>query len=331
MKGICPNCEKITELEYVRATEEIEVRGDIIPTEVDYYRCNECNIEFEDPNSENDPLEKAYVEYRRKHDLLQPEEIRFLRKQYGLTQNQLSTLLGWGGATISRYENGALQDEAHDRLLQLIKSPENLYELITTKGDVLPDSKKKSLLKDLSNIIDKKCSYPNFYQERFGRYEPNIDSGYKGLDLNKLFQAAIFFSKEGVFKTKLCKLLFYADFKHYKDYAISITGSKYAHADHGPVPDNYEHYFAALYHDEQSITIREKVFEDFSGEEFISMIEPDLSIFSDTELEVIAKIKNHFKSYTATKIREFSHNEKGYKETQNGDIISYKYSNDLQI
>jgi hypothetical protein len=34
--------------------------------------------------------------------------------------------LGQGGATLSRYENGALQSEAHDQLLKLVMQPENL-------------------------------------------------------------------------------------------------------------------------------------------------------------------------------------------------------------
>jgi putative zinc finger/helix-turn-helix YgiT family protein len=331
MKGVCPNCEKVSELEHIITTEELNVRGDIIKVEVEYYKCTECGEEFEDPGSKNDPLEKAYREYRRRHGMIQPEEIREMRKLYGLTQQELSKLIGWGGASLSRYENGALQDDAHDRVLQLVKSPENMYRIVIKNGRILPEKKRKQLLNELSAAVEKICSFPNILSERFGKYEPSIESGYKKLDLNKLFQMIKFFARDGVLKSKLCKLIFYADFKCFKDYAISISGAKYAHAHHGPVPDNYEHYFATLIHDEKAIRVEEIDYGEYLGERFCSEIEPDLSVFSDSELEVLLFVKKFFQSFNATQIREFSHEEKGYNETKVGDIISFDYANDLQI
>ena len=104
-----------------------------------------------------------------------------------------------------------------------------------------------------------------------------------------------FFAKGGVLKSKLCKLIFYADFKCFKDYAVSISGAKYAHAHHGPVPDNYEHYFATLIHDEKAIRIEEIDYGDYLGEKFYSEVELDLSVFSDDELEVLLKVKKLFR------------------------------------
>jgi putative zinc finger/helix-turn-helix YgiT family protein len=331
MKGVCPNCEKISELEHIVTTEELNVRGDIIKVEVEYYRCTECGEEFEDPRSKDDPLDKAYREYRRRHGMIQPEEIREMRKLYGLTQQELSKLIGWGGATLSRYENGALQDDAHDRFLQLVKDPENLQRIVNKNGGFLPEKKRKRLLNELTAAAEKICSFPNILSERFGQYEPSVESGFKKLDLNKLFQMIIFFAKDGVLKSKLCKLIFYADFKCFKDYAISISGAKYAHAHHGPVPDNYEHYFATLIHDEKVIRVEEIDYGEYVGEIFYSEVEPDLSVFSDNELEVLLFVKKFFQSFNATRIREFSHNERGYNETKVGDIISFEHSNDLQI
>jgi len=331
MKGVCPNCEKISELEHIITTEELNVRGELIEVKVEYYKCTECGEEFEDPSSNDDPLDSAYKEYRHKHGMIQPEEIREMRRLYGLTQKELSKLIGWGGATLSRYENGALQDDAHDRVLQLIKNPENVHRLIVRDGSFLPEKKRNRLLNELSAAVEEICSFPNIFTERFGKYEPSIESGYKKLDLNKLFQMIKFLAKGGVLKSKLCKLIFYADFKSFKDYAVSISGSKYAHAHHGPVPDNYEHYFATLIHDERAIRVEEIDYGEYLGEKYYSEIEPDLTAFSDSELEVLLNVKKFFQDYNATQIREFSHRERGYNETKVGDIISYDYANDLQI
>ena len=96
MRGICPNCEKDTELKEVSLVEDISIRGDAIPTAVMYFKCTECGAELRDPRGGVDPLDLAYTEYRRRHGMLQPEEIKELRNQYGLTQQ--TSPASWVGA-----------------------------------------------------------------------------------------------------------------------------------------------------------------------------------------------------------------------------------------
>ena len=136
-------------------------------------------------------------------------------------------IIGWGGATLSRYENGALQDITHDRFIQLLKKPENLQSLILNNGGFLPDEKKERILEELSAEIGESCTIPKYVEQHIAKYGPEMNSGFNRLNIDKLFEAIKFFATDGVFKTKLCKLLFYADFKHFKDYAVSITGAKY--------------------------------------------------------------------------------------------------------
>jgi putative zinc finger/helix-turn-helix YgiT family protein len=331
MKGICPNCEKETELELVHRVEDIKVRGEAIKVEVKYYKCKNCGEEFEDPHSDEDPLDKAYREYRRRHGMMQPEEVRDFRKRFGLTQNEMSRLLGWGGATLSRYENGALQDETHEKALRLAVAPRNLLKLIEEAPDALSKEKRNRLISELRAAEEETCSLEMIYEERFGKYEADELSGYRRLDLAKLFNAILYFCKGGVLKTKLNKLLFYADFKHFRDYTVSITGAQYAHIPFGPAPDKYALYFATLL-ENGAIDVKEYVYSDeVVGEEFTSAKEPDLSLFSDSELKILATVKEHFKNYNVKKITDFSHDEKGYKETAPGDVISYEYANELKL
>jgi len=332
MKGICPNCEKETDIKLIHAAEEINVRGELIKVEVEFYKCSMCGEEFEDPHSDHDPLDKAYREYRRRHGMIQPEEIRQLRKRYGFTQSEMSSLLGWGGATLSRYENGALQDDAHEKILHLIMDTRNLLNLIEENQDVIPKYKRECLIKELRLAEEESYSIGRILEERFGMYDPDELNGYRRLDLSKLFNAIMFFCEgDGIAKTVLNKLLFYADFKHFKDYTISITGARYARIPFGPAPDNYDYYFAVL-KGYGEIGVEEIEYgDDVTGEKFISENKPDLSLFSDTELKILAEIKIHFKNFSAKKISDFSHNERGYKETSNGNIISYKYADSLQI
>lgn len=331
MKGICPNCEKQTELELIHSTEDVVVRGESIPVEVEYYKCRECGKEFEDPSSHDDPLDKAYREYRKRHSMTQPEEIKALRKRYGLTQNEMSRLLGWGGATLSRYENGALQDDAHEKTLRLIMEPHNMLRLIEESPNTLTEEKRKHLIEQLRKEEGEAYSFARIYEERFGSYGADEFSGYQRLDLAKLINAVLFFCKEGIWKTFLNKLLFYADFKHCKEYTVSITGSRYASIPYGPAPDNWNHYLAMLI-EEGALRVEEEYYaEDVIGERLVSEQKPDLALFSDTELKILASVKEHFKGWSAKKISNFSHDEKGYIETLGSQLISYTYAKDLQI
>jgi len=331
MKGICPHCEKETELEMIRAEEEIKVRGEKIKVPLEYYKCKACGNDFDDPRSDDDPLDKAYREYRRRHGMMQPEQIRDLRKRYGLTQSEMSRILGWGGATLSRYENGALQDETHEKTLRLASDPHNLLKLIEDTPGALAEEKRGRLIKELKTAEEEAYSFERIYEERFGKYEADEFSGFKKLDLGKLFNAIIFFCKGGVLKTKLNKLLFYADFKHFKEYGLSITGARYAHIPFGPAPDQYAYYLATLL-DEGAIKTEEVFYtEDAIGENLIAVKEPDLSLFSDSELKILASVKEYFKKFTAKKVTEFSHGEKGYRETQTGQLISYDHAEDLKV
>jgi putative zinc finger/helix-turn-helix YgiT family protein len=329
MINICPNCEKEAKINTVTHLEGIDVRGVTIEVEARYYQCTECGVEFENTQGP-DALEAAYREYRRRHEMLQPEDIREWRKTYGITQKELSALLGWGGATLSRYENGALQDETHEKMLRMAMEPHNLLNLIRETPHAFIPEKRERLVQQLEAAESEGDSINRIFELRLGNYPPDELSGYLTLHLAKLQNAILFFCKGGQLKTKLNKLLFYADFKHFKENAVSITGARYAHLQHGPVPDNYEFFFASLTHSRQ-IEVSEIQIYKYYGENFVSAIEPDLSGFEPSELKVLAEVKEIFKDFTATQIRDFSHSERGYSETQDHDLISYSYAESLQI
>lgn len=331
MKGICPFCEEERVLEHITEPEKIKVRGELIEVESQYLKCLSCSNTFDDPQSDFDPLVLAYREYRKRHGLTQPEEIKQFRKRYGLTQGELSVILGWGIATLNRYENGALQNEAHEKTLRLAMKPENFLRLIEDTPSALSEEKRKRLIEELQKEEEEALSFERVIELHFGRYEPDEFSGYKKLELSKLFNAILFFCKEpGAMKTKLNKLLFYADFKHFKEYAVSITGARYAHVPFGPAPDNYDYYFTSLI-GSGALAVQEIPFPEYTGENYVSTKKPDLSVFSESELKILASVKEFFNDFNASAITNFSHEEVGYNETDEGKIISYKYATKLKI
>ena len=333
MKGFCPHCEKEIDLKKVILNEDFNIRGENITLEVTYLECAKEGHLFTDPTSDDDPLDRAYREYRRRKNLLQPEEILDFRTHNGLSQRELNSILGWGGATLSRYENGALQSEAHDRLLRLAMKPSNLLDLIESNRESIPSHTVDRLLTQLRVEVRKDCpSLRMHFEHSFSDLEPDELGGYIPLDLDKLINVFLFFCHSSpVVKTKMNKLLFYADFKHFKEYGISITGARYAHLPYGPTPHLYELLLALLHIDDASIALEEEKFGEHVGEVCVALRSPDISIFSTSELKILAEVAHHFADTSATEISELSHQEKGYLETNNGQIISYTYADDLSI
>ena len=334
VRGLCSNCEKETRLELVTKEEVIRVRNKPIKIELQYLRCVECGDEAFDPSLNVDPFSPAYRKYRKEYGFLQPEEIREWRKANKLTQGELAKLLGVGGATISRYENGALQDPSHEKLLRLAMNPSNLLQLVDQSEGVFTESKKRRLIEGLEQVQAGGNSIDSTIMVSLGNYEPDEYSGYRKLDLEKLYSAILFFCKEGVLKTKLNKLLFYADFEHYKGYAISITGARYAHIPFGPAPDNYEIYYGAL-SSQKAIEFIEEIYpakrggEPVVGEIIKAVKKPDLSLFAASELRIMASVQEDFEKYNAREITDLSHKEVGYQETEDGGTISYDYAKKL--
>lgn len=332
MKEMCPICEKESQVNAIKKKEAINVRGELIDVEYEVLKCNECGEEYVNTETPHDPFVYAYDIYRKKHNMLQPDEIKEIRKKYGLTQGELSRLLGWGGATLSRYETGALQDKTHDNQLKLLKDPRNMRVILTENPDALREQRGRQLLTNIEKLAEEECPFERFLEEWGAEREISIYSGYMSFNMDKLLNCMLYFCIGGLLKTAINKHLFYADFKHFKDYKVGISGTRYIHLPYGPVPKNYEIYLATLVN-EGAIDVNEISYEgkDFIGEEYKTLKKPNLTLFSESELKIMATIKEHFKGYSAKAISNFSHDEKGYQETTTGQPISYEYAEALRI
>lgn len=325
---MCPYCNEIQDISLVRENETINVRGEDIDIASQFLKCSKCNNTFDDPNSSFDALDLAYREYRRKHNMLQPEDIKGWRKQLGLTQIELSRILGFGDVTINRYEGGKLQESSHDKAMRLAMQPSNMLILINENNNcILAYEKKINIINKLNTDIDLANSFESFLNAKLSTYQPNLHSGHNTLNLDKVFAALIFFcNKVAVFKTKLNKLMFYADFKYFKDNGLSITGLQYAKLPYGPAPDNYDLYIATLLKEGK---IAKQEYN--GGEKFLACQNQDLSIFSEEELKILMYVKDYFKSFNASKISDYSHKEKAYTDTEDSHLIDYSFASELRI
>ena len=333
MRKYCEECGREVETKVITKRESYDVCGESIEVDAQILVCAECGEEFYCEELDNATLIRAYNEYRRRHKLLLPEEIKKIREQYGLSQRSFAKLLNWGDKTICRYENGSIQDKAHNSLLLFLREPENMRTYLT-ENEIVLDERQKAKLLDTVDKLEQDKEYRTdrrFFEIFFSRI-PSEENGFKGFDYEKLCAMVLFFAHKstGLLKTKLMKLLNYSDMVFYKENGISISGLKYAHLPYGPVPDNFDIILGKMAADHLAHI---EVIYDGAYEKHQVVPECDVpeGVLSDSEVEMLNRIYEKFKSFGSVEISDYSHKEKGYNATKTGQIISYAYAMDIEL
>ena len=234
---------------------------------------------------------------------------------------------------ICRYENGSVQDKAHNSLLLFLRNPENMRTYLM-ENEIAIDEKQKIRLLDTVEKLENNAEYRAervFFKKIFSKV-PCEENGFKGFDYEKLCAMVLFFAHKSpeLLKTKLMKLLNYSDMIYYKENGVSMSGLRYAHLPYGPVPENFDILFGRMSID--NIAHIEVIYEN--GYEKHQVIPekaiPD-NILSAEELEVLDRIYDKFKDFGSVEISNYSHKEKGYSATKQGEIISYSYAKNIQL
>ena len=329
----CEKCEKEVETKVITRKENFKICGENIEVDAQVMLCANCGEEIFNEELDSATLLNAYNEYRRRHKLLSPEEIKRIREQYGLSQRSFAKLLNWGDKTVRRYENGAIQDKAHNILLLFLRDPDNM-RIYLLENEISLNEKQKDKLLETIKSLEKETEYRS--KQRFITLffsgEPSEENGYKRFDYEKFCAMVLFFShkSEELLKTKLMKLLNYSDMIFYKENGISISGLKYAHLPYGPVPDKYDLLFGKM---ESDHIVHIDVLYDNGYEKHQVVPDCDIpqGVLSETEVTVLTRIYEKFKDFGSFDISEYSHEEKGYQSTKKGEIISYRYAKDIQL
>ena len=323
----CELCNKEIKANCIKGEETYKVFGEDITISTEYLLCPECGNKIFDEELDSKTIAKAYAKYREKHNLLTPQDIKDIREKYSLSQNEFSNLLGWGEKTIFRYEKGSIQDNVHNDLLKFLQDEKNMLAYIKENSNRIQEKTKNKILKNMSNDINDSDILNEVYA-----YDPSIYSGFKRFDYNKASLMIQYFSEriDNLTLTKLLKLLNYSDNLFFKENSISISGIRYVHLQFGPVPERYKVLIDAMNNNgiiEEDIKLNNN-YEEHLISKGIEKVKGQLS---ESELDVLNRVYEIFKNYNAKDISDYSHEEKGYKETIQGELISYEYSSDLSI
>ena len=333
MKKYCEECGREVETKIVVKKESYDVCGEVIEVDARVLICEECGEEFYCEELDNETLIAAYNEYRRRHKLLFPEDIKMIREQYGLSQRSFAKLLNWGDKTIRRYENGSIQDKAHNSLLLFLREPENMKKYILENEVSLEDKQKEKLLQVIEKLEqDGEYRSKGRLFDMFFSKTPSEDNGFKAFDYEKVCAMVLFFANKNreLLKTKLLKLLNYSDMIFYKENGISISGSRYVHLPYGPVLENFDILFGKMTSD--NIVHIDVIYENgYEKHQVVPDSQLPEGVLSDAELDVLEGVHNKFVNYGSVEISNYSHAEKGYSSTSQGEIISYSYAKYINL
>jgi uncharacterized phage-associated protein len=289
-----------------------------------FYYCPDSGESFTDSDLDDLNTNQVKFKYCEKYGIPFKEEIIAIRQKYDISVSKISQILGLGKNVYYAYEEGEIPSVSNGRLILSISQPEEFIRQVNACEHLLSHTEINTIIFKAEKIalIEQENQFNNFSK-------PSEFSGYKKLDLNVVQEIIIHFSSSlQLFKTKLNKLLFFADFVSFKETGMSMTGLKYRAYPYGPVAVDIERILYNL-QSENILEISEIPFpEGYIGEVFLPLTQRKNSILSKSQFKIIDRVIKKFATKTTTAISELSHLEDAWKENhESKDFISFpKYA-----
>jgi len=300
-----------------------------------YYQCEDSGEQFTSAALDELNMNQVYNQYRDKFNIPFPDEINNIRSKYGLSASKMSEILGFGVNSYRQYEAGEIPSVANAKLIQMVDDPQNFMEMTSLCGTLDEKARGKYIQKAIFLAEEKKRNIfnINFKEYLLGNHLADIYSGYRNPNFEKITEMVVYFSdKLSPFKTKMNKLLFYADFLMFKQSCFSISGMRYKAIEMGPVPINFQSIFEYLANKDEIDIFTTEFPQGYIGEQFKSKNNRPFraELFSENELNVLEKVATVFKPTSTNEMIELSHLEEAWKKNEkNKSVISYEYAFDL--
>jgi len=297
-KKYCFNCD--CENDYYVKKEKIlhTIHGVEFYVEQNNYYCSVCNDEIDGGNlqEEMDNMTNGYFNCFG----LSLNKLSEIRKSYNLTQELFANILGWSKKSIVRYEKGQSlpQREYINTYMELMNDPIKLYSMVEDKKDELKDD----------------------YDEIIKRLKDN--QLYKGINL-----LLYVLKNKTLYRMQLMKNAFAIDTLYHKNQKKRLTSFDYAHAPYGPVIDDFDKLFISLI----SHGYIELKVDDNDKIMLKGVKEPNMNIFTKDEISIMDEVINEYKDKTSKELSDISHEYIGWKNTKDGELIDFKYSDNFKL
>lgn len=301
------------------------------------FKCDETGEQFEDDAFAQLNYNQLVNQYREKYSIPFPEQIIAIREKYDTSASRMSEILGFGTNSFRQYESGEVPSQSNARLIQLADDPHEFKKLVDL-CNTLESRVKDKLLHKIQIVLEEHKN--SKFEKQLEKYFfeaclPDTFTGYKMPSLEKFTEMVVFFTERlQPWKTKLNKLLFYADFVMYKQTGYSMSGVQYRAIPMGPVPNNFNSIFEYLANNEEVDIYYTTFPAGGTGEQFKPNAKRvfNSELFAENELLILENIAERFINTTTNEIIEISHKEKAWQENKDEKkIIDYKYSFDLNL
>ena len=269
--------------------------------------------------------------YREKKGLLTSKEIIKIREKYDISQKDFSEILGWGRATITRYENHQVQDRSNDNVLRKInEDPKWFLEMLNLAKVRISDRAFDKYYHQANELFKKKRNQylVDSIQAIYVDYGDEIITGKARLNLAKVVEMINYLASrvDNLHKVKLAKMLWFADYLHYKRNNIAISGLVYSSLPMGAVPEGFDH-----------IVLLDGVKFDtlWYGENVAYKFRPNTEIeikeLTKIEIETLDDIILQYGDLRTSEIVMEMHEEDAYKFVGDYCIIPYTFADSLSI
>lgn len=323
------------EMKLIKERRSMDFRKETFEIVFHYYKCEDSGEQFTTTALDELNMNQVYNQYRDKFNIPFPDEIISIREKYGLSATKMSEILGLGVNSYRQYEAGEMPSVANAKLIQMVDEPKTFIEMVELCGTIDDKTKNKYIQKAQSLVEEKKKNIfnLNFKAYLLGSHLADIYSGYRNPSLEKFTEMVVYFSEKlSPYKTKMNKLLFYADFLMFKQSCFSISGVRYHAINRGPVPNNFQSIFEYLANKGEIDISTTEFPEGYTGEQFKARKDRKFNagLFTENELKTLENVTNAFKDTSTNDIVKLSHLEEAWKKNEKDkSVISYEYAFEL--
>ena len=333
-RRMCLCCMEEHEVKTVLIQDTSTFKNVKVIYEAEYFYCDNAEELYMDEQQLQKNDIRLKDAYRESQGLLTSSDIIAIRAKYGISQSDLCLLLGWGGKTITRYESHQVQDRAHDTILKkLSNDPEWFLSLLDYAKDDLSKESYNKYMKAAMTLYEKEHDIylRKAIEASYARFSDNEKyNGNTELSLDKVIDVIRYFSSSkqitNLYKVKLMKMMWYADFLSYKKRGHAITGLVYQALPMGAVPIGHNSIIDLSGVPCEEVDLGETTAYHFqlSNTDLFPSISVEDKAILDIVIDKLGKM-------TKNEIVSFMHKEQAYKETLPRDIIQFKYAGTLQI
>ena len=233
-----------------------------------------------------------------------------LRRENGLSQEQLAERLGLTRQTYAQIEQGV-------RGLSLAEA-QKLVKLFDVSLEDLASCKKSPHV-EVTIAEAAKNTAPEPSDIRISVPQDRVDKFKEVLlyILNKIG------AKPNVGETVLYKLLYFIDFDYYEKFEEQLIGATYIKNHHGPTPVMFKKVVDDMVNRGEVLRLKNKYFQ-YEQKKYLPLREPNLSGLSAQEIKLIDDVLERLGNKSARELSDYSHQDVPWAVRQLGEPIHYE-------